>query len=80
MGDEVPERQRRDVGQVGIEDFFTSRAEARHNLSDLNGVPGHHRVRESAEATRLVHDLLQIAGAEFSPVGEEQAAGDQVVA
>jgi hypothetical protein len=75
----VGEHQRRHPRKIAIANLISISTKLGNDLSDALAVPNQDGIREEAEAARLIHDLFQIARAEFSPIGEKQAPGDQIV-
>jgi len=71
-------QQRRDPRQVLILHFVPASAELRDDAGDMDRVPDQHGVGQQAEAARLVHDLLVVAGPEVALIGEEQPLGQDV--
>jgi len=79
VGDDMGITERRHPCQVGVQDLFARSAQALDDLADAHRIPNQDGIGEQAQATRLVHDLVQIAGTELAAIGEEEAAGHQVV-
>ena len=65
--------------QVSVQNLFVGGAEAFDDLADAHRIPNQHCVGQQAQATRLVHDLVEVAGAELAAIGEEKTPADQVV-
>ena len=76
---DVAALQRPDMNEVLVADRGAGGAQLGDDALDLQGVPQHDGVGQQAEATGLVHDYLEIGGAELALIGEEQPPG-QVVA
>ena len=75
---DVPVHQGRDSAQILIPHLVPLRPELAGDPGCLRGIPHQDRVREEAQAARLVHDLLVVGGAELSLITEEESAGERV--
>ena len=75
---DVGMRQWRGAGQILVLHLVSGGTELIDDASDMDGVPDQHGIGEKAEATGFVHHLLVVAGAEGTPIGEEQGFGEDV--
>ena len=74
VGDDVLVHQWRYPRQVLIQDGLAGGPQHGDYFHDGHGVPDQNRIRQQAQTTGLVHDLLVVAGAELAAVSEEQPA------
>ena len=75
---DVSALQRPDMDEVFVTDRCAAGAQFRDDALDLQGVPQHDGVGQQTETTGLVHDHLEIRGAELALIGEEQPSGQAV--
>ncbi len=53
--------------------------DAQQSQRSAFGIPDEHRVRQEAQAARLVHDFAHITCAELAVVGEEEATAREII-
>jgi hypothetical protein len=71
--------KRRHPCKILIADLVTCPSQPIHDLGDPQRVLYEHRIRQQAEATCLIHDLLGISGSELAAVGKEQPPTDELI-
>ena len=75
---DVGMHQWRSASQILVFHLMSGGSELTDDAGNMDAVPDQHGIGEKAEATGFVHHLFVVAGAEVTPIGEEQRLGEDV--